>query len=188
VAHSCAGDADVRGAGVAVHDGLGCAVQRGLGAAAGSNGVAGHLGEVDIAAMVAGEKFAGGGKSGPLRPPRGQRVHGAQSGGDRGPVAIARWRTIDRGLHNDAVYVTAPVQRRNGQRHAQAMAGQVVQQRDLPVQAGRSAAGPAGHPPLRADPDLHNHVAVPAAERPDHRGPAPRSEKLVHPTIVQQAG
>jgi hypothetical protein len=94
-------------------------------------------------------------------------------------------RAVDPGLHDDAAGVPAPVQGRYRDRDAQAMAGHVIQQRDLPVQAGRLAAGPAGRQPPPADPHFQDRVAVPAAQRPDHLETAPQSEKLLHPTIMR---
>lgn len=60
---------------------------------------------------------------------------------DRGrhgsPVGWPGQGAVQPGLHDDAVDMTAAIQGRDGFRDPQAVPGQVVQQAEFPVQAGR---------------------------------------------------
>lgn len=181
-AHSGVGDADVRGARVAVHGVAASGVpsnaaQARRQAATASPGIWVRSTSPPWSAVSSSRVDANPGRY-------GQRVRGAQGGGDRRPVAIVRRRAIDPGPHHDAADVTAPVQRRNGHRQAQTLIGLVIQQRHLPVQAVRLAAGPPSRRPTLADPDLQHRAAVSTIERPDHLGPAPEGKKIIHLTIV----
>jgi hypothetical protein len=64
-----------------------------------------------------------------------------------------------------------------------AVAREMREQADLPVQAGWRPPGLARHEPLLAVHQLHHRVAVSPAERADDGQPAPRGQYLEHHTI-----
>ena len=64
------------------------------------------------------------------------------------------------------------------------MTGQVIEEGDLPVQAGRIATGPPGDQPSLPEAYLEHRGPVPAAERGDHRYLAPSGQYLAHDPIL----
>jgi Domain of unknown function (DUF5753) len=94
----------------------------------------------------------------------GQRGPGAAAGGDRVGGHL--------GQVDDAAAA-------GGEEVAQAVAGQVVQERDLPVQAGRIAARSARRQPPAVEADLGHGIAAHASEWADQVDPAPAREQLI---------
>jgi hypothetical protein len=68
---------------------------------------------------------------------RGDLVQVPDRGRHGGPVGWTGRGTVQPGLHDHAIDMTAAIQGRDYFRDPQAMPGQVVQQADFPVQAGR---------------------------------------------------
>ncbi len=113
------------------------AAQRGPGLAAGGYRLGWHGREVDVAALIGGAQLERGREAGALRPVRGDLVQAPDRGRHGGPVDWPRWGAVEPGLHDDAVDMAAAIEGRDYFRDPQAVPGQVIQQPDFPVQAGR---------------------------------------------------
>lgn len=85
-----------------------------------------------------------------MRPSCSDRVEAAQRRGRGGPVARLWRRTVEPGPNDHPVDVRAAIGRRDHRRNPEARTGQVAEQIDLPVKAGRLAPRLARHQPLLA--------------------------------------